>query len=108
MAASMKWRSLDESPSAEDARPLREILAERKALIAQYVLPETQSIHARVIAELRESGLESRAFSVGQRAPAFELNDHNGHAVASAEFLQNNPLVVTFLRGRWCPFCVGQ
>jgi peroxiredoxin len=104
----MKWRSLDESPSAEDARPLRDILAERKALIARYVLPETQSIHAKVIAELRESGLEHRASSVGQKAPSFDLNDHNGHALSSAELLQEGPLVVTFLRGRWCPFCVGQ
>ena len=50
----MKWRSVDESTPAEDTRPLREIFAERKALIAKYVLPETQSIHARVIAELSE------------------------------------------------------
>ena len=37
-----------------DARPLREILAERKELIAKYVPPETQAIHARAVAELKE------------------------------------------------------
>jgi len=104
----MKWRSLDESTAAEDTRSLREIFAERKALIAQYVPPETQSIHARVIAELCESGVGDRAFSVGQKAPSFELKNHNGQVVSSAELLQSGCLVVCFFRGRWCPFCVGQ
>lgn len=104
----MKWRSLDESTPAEDARPLREILAERKALIVKYVPPETQSVHARVIAELRESGVVDRASSFGQKAPSFELKDHNGQVVSSAEMLQRGLLVLCFFRGRWCPFCVGQ
>jgi len=104
----MKWRSLDESTPAEDTRPLHEILAERKALIAKYVLPETQLIHARAIAELRGLGIEDRAFSIGQKAPSFELKDHTGQAVSAAELLQRRHLIVCFFRGRWCPFCVGQ
>ncbi len=104
----MKWRSLDESTPGEDTRSLREILAERKALIAKYVLPETQSIHARVVAELSESGILHRASSIGQKAPSFELKDHNGQIVASTELLLRGHLVVCFFRGRWCPFCVGQ
>ncbi|MGA8152611.1 MAG: peroxiredoxin-like family protein [Terriglobales bacterium] len=104
----MKWRSLDESTSAEDTRSLGEILAERKALIAKYVLPETQAVHARVVAELAESGIRGRASSIGHKAPSFELMDHNGRVVSSAELLQRSSLVVCFFRGRWCPFCVGQ
>jgi hypothetical protein len=49
----MKWRSLQESGESVDSRPLREIYAERKAAIAKYVLAETQSIHARAVAELK-------------------------------------------------------
>ena len=33
----MKWRSLEEATPGVDARPLREILAERKEKIAKYV-----------------------------------------------------------------------
>jgi len=104
----MKWRSLDESSSAEDVRPLREILAERKAGIAKYVPAEIQSIHARVVDELRESGMASGTLSNGQVAPSFELKDQHGRVVKSTEGLQQWPLVVCFFRGRWCPFCVGQ
>jgi len=104
----MKWRSLDEAAPSEDTRPLHEILAERKALIAKYVPPETQLIHARVVAELSESGIGHHASSIGQRAPRFELKDHTGQALSSAELLRRGHLVVCFFRGRWCPFCVGQ
>jgi len=42
------------------------------------------------------------------KAPAFELSDHNGKRVSSADLLAQGRLVVCFIRGRWCPFCVGQ
>jgi peroxiredoxin len=104
----MKWRSLDEAAPAEDARSLRDQFAERKELIAKYVPPETQAIHARVIAELNEQGIATRALSEGAKAPEFVLNDHDGKPVFSADLLKESPLVICFFRGRWCPFCVGQ
>jgi peroxiredoxin len=104
----MKWRSLEESTLGTDSRPLREIFAERKALIAQYVPRETQAIHEKVIAELREQGISGSALAVGTKVPSFELKDHNGKAVSSPELLKRGRLVLCFFRGRWCPFCVGQ
>ncbi len=104
----MKWRSLDESVATEDTRPLREQFAERKELIAKYVPPETQAIHARVITELREQGIVSAALSLRAKAPDFMLTDHNGKPVYSAELLHKGRLVICFFRGRWCPFCVCQ
>ena len=104
----MKWRSLEESGPSTDIRPLHEILAERKELIARYVPLELQTIHARAVAELVKSGILESAVPVGAKAPAFELKDHTGKAVSSAERLRDGPLVVCIFRGRWCPFCVGQ
>lgn len=104
----MKWRSLEETGPSTDLRPLREIFAERKELITKYVPPETQAIHTRAIAELKQSGISDRTLPVGAKAPAFELKDHNGKSVSSAELLGKGRLVICFFRGRWCPFCVGQ
>jgi peroxiredoxin len=104
----MKWRSLEESTLAADARPLHEILAERKALIAQYVPQEVQAIHEQVIGELRDQGISGHALAAGAKIPSFELKDHNGKAVSSVELLKRARLVICFFRGRWCPFCVGQ
>jgi peroxiredoxin len=104
----MKWRSLEESAPSTDTRPLREIFAERKALIHQYVPEDIQAIHARVVAELKKKCVACAVLPVGCKAPTFELKDHNGKQVSSAEFSRKGPLVIFFLRGRWCPFCVGQ
>lgn len=104
----MKWRSLEESSLGVDLRPLREIYAERKELIAKYVPPETQAIHAAAVAELKARNLAAGAVRAGAQAPSFELPDHDGKIVRSAELLARGRLVICFIRGRWCPFCVGQ
>ena len=104
----MKWRSLRESIPSSDNRTLREQFAERKELIEQYVPAEARAVHARVLAELKESGRVMCALAVGGQAPQFELEDHNGEAVSSTDVLSRSRLVICFFRGRWCPFCVGQ
>src|SRR5579859_3188612 len=104
----MKWRSLEEASLHTDTRSLREILAERKDLIAKYVPPETQAIHAQSIAELKTKRLASGILPIGAKAPMFELPDHNGKIVRSSDLLSQRRLVLCFIRGRWCPFCVGQ
>jgi peroxiredoxin len=102
----MKWRSLEESAPSTDRRSLKEIFAERKALSEKYVPEDIRAIHARVVAELQNDPFAT--LPVGSKAPVFELKDHNGKLVSSAELLAKGPLVIFFLRGRWCPFCVGQ
>ena len=105
---SMKWRSLEESSRDLDLRPLREIFAERKEPIAKYVPAETQAIHAEAVAELKSNELAANVLPVGAKAPHFELPDHDGKLVSSSDLLSRGRLVLCFLRGRWCPFCVGQ
>ncbi len=104
----MKWRSLEESSPETDIRPLREILAERKELIANYVPAETQRIHARAVAELKQRHLAANVLSVGAKILELQLQDHDGRTISSSDLLAKGRLVLCFIRGRWCPFCVGQ
>ena len=108
----MKWRSLEEPVGSEDRRSLRDRFAACKELAAKYVPAEVQATHARVIAELHAGQIESHALSSGDKAPEFELKDHNGLVVSSADLWAQGRaqgrIVVCFFRGRWCPFCVGQ
>ena len=104
----MKWRSLQESGSYSDTRPLRQIFAERKETIASYVPADVLAVHARTIAWLKAQELASKALTARAQSPVFELPDHDGKRVSSAELLAKGRLVVCFIRGRWCPFCVGQ
>jgi peroxiredoxin len=104
----MKWRSLEESSRELNARPLGEIFAERKELIAKYVPAETQAVHAQTIAELKSKHLAENILPVGAKAPHFELLDHDGKLVSSSDLHSRGRLVLCFIRGRWCPFDVGQ
>ncbi len=104
----MKWRSLQESGSYGDTRPLKQILAERKEGVAKYVPPDVQAIHDRTVAVLKAQQFATRALGVGALAPAFELPDHNSRPVSSAVLLAKGPVVLLLIRGRWCPFCVTQ
>jgi len=59
----------------------------------------------RATAELIAFGAAERALKVGDKAPAFTLKDPNGNDVSSAGLLAQGPLVVSFYRGVWCPYC---
>jgi Peroxiredoxin len=59
----------------------------------------------RATAELIASGAAERALKLGDTAPAFTLSDPEGHQVSSAELLVHGPVVVSFYRGVWCPYC---
>jgi peroxiredoxin len=59
----------------------------------------------RATAELIASGAANRAKKVGDKAPGFLLNDPEGNIVSSAELLKKGPLIVSFYRGVWCPYC---
>lgn len=67
--------------------------------------PEVVAVMHRVTQELIASGQPERALKAGDRAPAFMLPDPDGKAVSLQDLLANGPVVLTFYRGVWCPFC---
>lgn len=67
--------------------------------------PEVVAIMHRATAELTASGQAERALKAGDRAPDFALPDATGTTFASKDLLARGPLVVTFYRGVWCPYC---
>jgi peroxiredoxin len=106
----VRWRGTSTDTAERPIKPgtLAEKLLEIKAGIVQYVRPENQAVHDRVIAELRKCGIESQVLAVGADAPAFELSDQNGKLVRSQDLLAKGKLIVNFYRGRWCPFCMTE
>ena len=55
----------------------------------------------RATAELKATGIETRALGAGDRAPEFSLFNQDHVQVSSAELLRQGPLVVSFFRGHW-------
>jgi peroxiredoxin len=59
----------------------------------------------RHIAHLSETGLGNHAKQVGDLAPAIVLPDAHGRAFEVDRLLAKGPVIVTFYRGGWCPYC---
>ncbi|MBN3757525.1 AhpC/TSA family protein [Paraburkholderia sp. Tr-20389] len=59
----------------------------------------------RATNELIETGAANNAKKVDDVAPTFNLRDADGNEVSSTEILTKGPLVISFYRGVWCPYC---
>jgi peroxiredoxin len=76
------------------------------SLIASGAIPE--AVVTELMGGIEEqiaSGAAHRALKAGEAAPSFALKDANYTRYSSADLLRRGPLVVTFYRGVWCPYC---
>lgn len=66
---------------------------------------EMRSKFAQGVADVDALGLEKSALQVGDAAPDHELTDIDGNQVTLSSLWAEQPIVVTFYRGGWCPYC---
>ncbi len=57
-------------------------------------------LQAQVVPAPTATGLK-----IGDTAPAIEAKDHAGKTVNLQALLKKGPVILTFYRGVWCPFC---
>jgi peroxiredoxin len=63
-----------------------------------------EALH-RSAADLIKANQTELALGAGEYAPDFSLPDGDGKEFSSESLLRKGPLVVTFYRGFWCPYC---
>jgi peroxiredoxin len=69
-------------------------------------LPDDQQrVVAAAFQELLASKVAADACSVGDRAPGFKLPNVRGGDLDIRDALCEGPVVLSFYRGSWCPFC---
>ncbi|HEX5091130.1 MAG TPA: peroxiredoxin-like family protein, partial [Burkholderiales bacterium] len=61
--------------------------------------------YQRGVDELAASGVAARAVQDGEQAPDFALPNAKGAVVKLSALLARGPVVLTFYRGGWCPYC---
>src|SRR5437868_12313622 len=83
-------------------------LKERLDAVRSRSKPETTERYDRLVAALRASGAADAALKAGDAAPEFMLANAEGELVGSHDLLAKGPLVLSFYRGRWCPYCVTE
>ena len=84
---------------------LKEELDARRAMSAQKSPPERSAAFQRGIDQLIADGIADRAVKEGDIAPDFTLPNARGEQVSLYACLENGPVVLTFYRGGWCPYC---
>src|SRR5438105_3908138 len=59
----------------------------------------------RPIGQLMTSGAAENALKEEAQAPDFTLPNARGNAVTLSHLLTQGPVIMTFYRGQWCPYC---
>ncbi|MDX8407505.1 MAG: peroxiredoxin-like family protein [Mariprofundaceae bacterium] len=54
---------------------------------------------------LRRVGLADGTVKVGDVAPDFDLPELSGNRLSLSALLKDGPVVISFYRGAWCPYC---
>jgi peroxiredoxin len=61
--------------------------------------------YEETIAELNRTGFLQHALAEGEQFPDFVLPSAEGRLVSLANLLERGPIIISFFRGEWCPFC---
>jgi peroxiredoxin len=69
--------------------------------IPEAVLKKLQATTEKLV----HSDITDKSLKKGDKAPSFTLPSATGKSVNSSELLKDGPLVVSFYRGGWCPYC---
>jgi len=79
--------------------------AEAYKVKAQERLGDQFTILTDDMNRVRSSGVLDHALKVNDPAPDFSLPDAYGHEISLTTLLKAGPVVISFYRGEWCPFC---
>lgn len=89
-----------------EQRPtLQSVLDSRKAEFNANASEDIKRIYRDGIASVEKSGILKSAKNVGDRAPDFTLHNSLGKSSSLADVLKKGPVVLTWYRGGWCPYC---
>jgi peroxiredoxin len=67
-----------------------------------------RSLSDDVVGHLIKARVADEALKAGDKCPEFSLINAEGKMVRSGDLLARGPLVLSFYRGVWCPFCEAE
>ena len=78
-----------------------------RALRRSHETSEVRAAYEEFLQRLDAGEVTAQARREGEKMPPFLLPNAEGRLVDSAALLAAGPLVVTFFRGDWCPYCAA-
>ncbi|WP_108810390.1 redoxin domain-containing protein [Sphingorhabdus sp. Alg231-15] len=84
---------------------LQSLLQAQMANSVTQIPPEALEVMRAADDELKERKVGADALKVGDFLPYATLSDATGNAVSLSSLNEEGPLIITFYRGGWCPYC---
>jgi peroxiredoxin len=84
---------------------LEDLLARQRADAWAARSPEERRARAEAVTAVERAGIPTAALTVGDAVPRFTLNDASGVPAHLDALLRAGPVVISFYRGGWCPYC---
>ncbi len=84
---------------------LKDKLEERYKASSERIPPEAAQVMVESQQELDQSGIADKTLKVGDEVLDFKLPNAVGDTVSLGELLKKGPVVISFYRGVWCPYC---
>lgn len=95
----------DSSTMENPYSPLQDVLDAKKEAFNEKASEEKKALYAEGIEDVKKSGILEQAKNVGDQAPEFTLKNALGNEVSLQDYLEKGPVVLTWYRGGWCPYC---
>lgn len=97
------------SPEQEEIpKPLPDLQAQLQARFDEFLSTAPQSLqktYEEGIRTVASSGVLDSALKKGQKAPDFSLTTSSGGIIKLSYLLKSGPVILTWYRGGWCPYC---
>ncbi len=93
------------APKEETMTTLQDALDARKKEFDAVASDAKKATYNDGIQQIVDSGMLDDAVNVGDKAPGFTLPNATGEDVSLASLLAEGPVVLTWYRGGWCPYC---
>ena len=84
---------------------LKSNIEEFKSGFVSQVPEQIRDLMDKAQQDIEDSGIAERALKAGSDAVDFELPNTKGELVSSKALRRKGPIVVSFYRGGWCPYC---
>ncbi len=90
---------------AISAPSLSQQLRARAEASSKKIPANVREEYAKGIQSVRDSKVTASAKQVGDKAPDFTLKNATGEDVTLSTLLKDGPVILTWYRGGWCPYC---
>lgn len=100
-----KEKTMKNENTTDTVISLKSLLDEKKAAFNEKAPDDLKEVYQEGLDFVKKSGILDKALNVGDKAPDFTLTNQVNEPVRLYDVLKKGPVILTWYRGGWCPYC---